>query len=58
MNYEAHEIKSIKKDILDGELINWGVPIQAKDERNVLNIKSVDRSGTQKDIVSIKVTNN
>jgi len=58
MNYEAHEIKRIKKDILDGELINWGVSIEAKDERNVLNIKSVDRSGTQKDIVSIKVTNN
>ena len=30
MNYEAHEIKRIKKDILDGELINWGVSIQAK----------------------------
>ena len=57
MNYEAHEIKHIKKDILDGELINWGVPIEAK-ERNVLNIKSVNKSGTQKDIVSIKVTNN
>ena len=58
MDYEAHEIKLIKKDILDDELISWGIPIQAKDERNVLNIKSVDRSGTQKDIVSIKVTNN
>ena len=58
MNYKAHEIKLIKRDILDGELISWGIPIQAKDERNVLNIKSVDRSGTQKDIVSIKVTNN
>ena len=57
MNYEAHEIKRIKKDILDGELINWGVSIEAK-ERNVLNIKSVDRSGTQKDIVSIRATNN
>ncbi len=30
MDYEAHEIKCIKKDILDGELINWGVSIQAK----------------------------
>ena len=58
MNYEAYEIERIKKDILDGELINWGVPIQAKDERNILKIKSVDKSGIQKDIVSIKVTNN
>ena len=58
MNYEAHEIKRIKKDILDGELINWGVPIEAKEERNVLNVKSIDKSGIQKDIVSIKATNN
>lgn len=31
MNYEADEIERIKKDILDGELINWGVSIEAKD---------------------------
>ena len=58
MNYEAHEIKRIKKDILDGELINWGVPIEAKEERNVLNVKSIDKNGIQKDIVSIRATNN
>ena len=48
----------LKKDILDGELINWGVPIEAKDERNVLNVKSIDKSGIQKDIVNIRATNN
>ena len=58
MDYEAHEIKRIKKDIFDSELIIWGVPIEAKEERNVLNVKSIDKSGIQKDIVSIRTTNN
>ena len=55
MNYDVNDIDDIKKYVSDSELKNLGISAKEIDERNILNIKSIDNNGVQKNILNIGV---